>query len=817
MKLKHLALYAAMLLPTVGVAQEHKSEIVNEKTPSYAEYFSWINNTNEGATEEHTLINLDFFEWLHERYGMQLDIYAFDAGAIDGAKKYGSMTSNRFKEQFPNGFAPITAKAKGMGTALGLWGGPDGFGDTPQEAEERIAMMESLVRDYNFRLFKMDAVCGQLRKDKYDYFDRMMTNIRLIAPETILLNHRLQLGQGDHHSTTHLLGGIETYVDVYMNNSMTAPHHRGQAISRMPDEGLGRLNEDHGVCLSSCLDGWEDDLILQAFNRGLIVAPQIYANPWFLRDDEFPYLAFIYNLHRDYRDILVDGVRLSDAQYGAGAVSRGNGKTQFLTLRNLSWEPVKYTVRLNEEIGLTNNSTVKARLYHPYILDMGDYAYGSTLDVEVLPFKTVLLKVTTEPERDKVALSGIPYHVINDRAGNVVEIKLLGNPGEKYKVKLTKGCELFARATVDGKTIGGLQSGKIRTISFDGVKPSVERHYKVGKMAECEVPADISSIYYATCFAADNNALEVRSLKRSGETAIPQVQRARDAFFNQPIFVQREIWDKNLFDGDLTTAFSVAARWGDPRDGSSNFCLDMGEAVELDSLVIQSFDEYSISPLKSKEGVFAQVSADLKSWRTITFIAGPSMNIDLSKAGKVRYLKFSPCPIRLSEVTGYKNGETLNRQAWRASNLFKVYGNWNCVATQAWKQEFVLNEIPEGAYLCIAINGEHGKEGAWAGLKIDGEYVGCPDRAVSFASNTWECRSANSDKNYTYYLPLTPDMAGKKFEAYVMGLNPKQHFVSDLSPEEHKGDVAVRTLTPEVWVTNHNIFFADKELRLTEK
>ena len=61
----------------------------NEKTPSLSEYFSWINNTNEGATTEHTLTNLRFFQWLYNTYGMKLDIYAFDAGAIDGAKMYG--------------------------------------------------------------------------------------------------------------------------------------------------------------------------------------------------------------------------------------------------------------------------------------------------------------------------------------------------------------------------------------------------------------------------------------------------------------------------------------------------------------------------------------------------------------------------------------------------------------------------------------------------------------------------------------------------------------------------------------------------------
>ena len=78
-----------------------------EETPSRAHYFSWINNTNEGATEKQTLTNLNFFKWLHDEYGMQLDIYAFDAGAIDGANFYGSMDSQRFKRQFPHSFDPI--------------------------------------------------------------------------------------------------------------------------------------------------------------------------------------------------------------------------------------------------------------------------------------------------------------------------------------------------------------------------------------------------------------------------------------------------------------------------------------------------------------------------------------------------------------------------------------------------------------------------------------------------------------------------------------------------------------------------------------
>ena len=40
----------------------------DERSPSRSEYFSWINNTNEGATEKQTLINLEFFKWLQDEY-----------------------------------------------------------------------------------------------------------------------------------------------------------------------------------------------------------------------------------------------------------------------------------------------------------------------------------------------------------------------------------------------------------------------------------------------------------------------------------------------------------------------------------------------------------------------------------------------------------------------------------------------------------------------------------------------------------------------------------------------------------------------------
>ncbi len=173
----------------------------DERTPSYSQYFSWINNTNEGSTEAQTLANLDFFKWLHDEYGMVLDIYVISAGAIDKAGRYGTMDSDAFRSQFPNGFGPIYQKAKSMGTRLGTWGGPDGFGDTPEEEQARIDMMVELCRDYEFILLKFDGVVGGLRTEKQDAFVRMMTECRKYSPDLILLDIEMPRMDGYEFAT----------------------------------------------------------------------------------------------------------------------------------------------------------------------------------------------------------------------------------------------------------------------------------------------------------------------------------------------------------------------------------------------------------------------------------------------------------------------------------------------------------------------------------------------------------------------------------------------------------------------------------------
>lgn len=749
----------------------------DEKTPSRSEYFSWINNTNEGTTEAQTFTNLEFFKWMNTQFGMNLDIYAFDAGAIDGKNFYGSMQSDRFKCQFPNGFAPLVAKAKETNTHLGIWGGPDGFGNTPEEEKQRMDMIVSLCRDHNFELFKMDAVCGQLRPEKYDAFDRMMAACREFSPDLILLNHRLNLGKGMPHSTTFLLGGAETYIDVHMTNQTTAPHHRAGALSRKLPPNLTRLTEDHGVCLSSCLNYWEDDLILQAFNRNLILAPEIYGNPWFLRDDEYPVLARIFNLHRQYRDILVSGMVLPEKEYGMNAVSRGDEYTRFITLRNLSWAPVQYIVKLDSTVGLKTEGKFLVRTYHPTEKIIGEYRYGSSVDIEVLPFRSCLVKVSDSSIENEFGIVGVDYQIVPNAGNDSLMVQLLAYSGMEKEIKLTGNLSAYKSVTINGKNASSLLKGKSVKIKFNGKKYKSPYHRKLGDMQECPIPADAESIYEATCFAADNNSLEVRELKRSGSSNVPQVNAAREAFLNLPTFKGRETWDHYLFDGDPSTAFSVMTNLNSISPQSTTFRLDFGMPLNLDSLIIHIIDNFSLFPLKSEEGNNALVSKDLDSWENAFFIAGNSMKMDFSSLGEIRYLKLHPAPLRISEIVGYKDGVAVDHSNWSASNLFRSYSksekrdNSGFFAKKAWSLPVNLDEIPKGSYLCIALDGVHGNERAFAGVKINGKYYGCPDRAPSFKSNVWEGKVRGTDRNYTYYFPLSKEMVGKKIEVFVLGFD----------------------------------------------
>ena len=796
-----MLLNVLLFLAKTGFPQQSEKVFAgaDEKTPSRSEYFTWVNNNGEGSTEEHTLINLDFFRWLHDEYGMVLDIYAFDAGNVDNGEFYSPAETSKFKTQFPHGYGPLADKAAEMGTRLGVWDAPDKFGNTPDEEKKRIDDMVSLCRDYHFELFKFDAMGGDLRNDKQEAFVRMMTACRVYSPDLILLNHRINLGpEAAKQATTWLLGGDETYIDVHMANTQTAPHHRAGALSRELAPELRRLVEDHGVCLSSCLDYWEDDLILQAFNRNLVLAPQIYGSPWLLRDEEYPRLARIFNLARKYKEILVNGIILPKEKYGDNAVSRGDGQTRLLTLRNLTWEPVIRAITLDEEIGLAKGSTIELRQYHPVERVIGRFRKGQTIPVEVLPFRSCLLLATSVTPRDP-SIEGCDYEIVRDVEGRPLEIQLLAFPGERKNISFRGTGRIFKKASLDGQPLNVLLKGRPVEIAFPGSPLKEKYHRKLGDLVPTSVPGDAESLYEATCFAADNNALEVRSLVRSGPTKIPQVQKARTAFFGQDLFISHGLWDRYMFDGNRNTSFYIDRRQVkiDPRVNGGALRLDLGEAIRLDRLKIIVGDDQALQPFQRGGDIVVEVSADLKNWAPIPLLIDQEMTLPLDPEKPIRYLRLPGTPEKVLEIEGYLNGASVDRSRWHASNLFSPF--YKVKPKAAFSCSFVLDEIPEGSYLAIALNGHHGKEGAYAALRINSLPFGATDRSVSFPCNSWNYQPVSSDQDYTYYFPITKDMKKASIDAVVL--------VSNYGLTDFK---------PEIWITAYPIPYVKKELTFNE-
>ena len=777
----------------------------DEATPSRAHYFDGLNSQYEGSTEAITLVNLDFFKWLHDEYGMALDIYALDVGSVDDGPytsgvgrliphHYGSFDSGEFQQKFPRGFAPLVEKAASFGCRLGVWLGPDGFGDTPEEEKKRTEMLISFCRDFNFMLLKLDAVAGPLRPEKQEALVKALEACRSYCPDLIVLNHRVDLGKALPHATTALWAGAETYIDVFMCNNQTAPHHRAGALARGLTPGLTRLLEDHGVCLASCLDYWEDDLILQAFNRSLLLAPQFCGNPWFLRDDEYPKLARLANLHRRYRNILVSGIALAESRYGPAAVARGDGRTRLVTLKNLSWNPVTYPIKLDESIGLTEAGPVEVRLLHPFERMLGQFPRGAEVTVEVMPFRTCMLAASTQriPE---FGVEGCNYEVIRDTPGKPVVVKLLGLPGTRTRIRLAPAGRTVKSAELDSAAAPDLAAGREVEVAFPGPAPRLPWHRKLGDLAPCPVPADAEALYEATCFAADSNALEVRALERSGSSRIPQVKAAREAFLSKKMFINRGIWDRQLFDGNLDTYFTA-------RLDTRALRIDLGAPLPIDRLVLRTHDreQPDLNPdLHSfATNAAAEVSSDLKTWSPLARFWRGKGTIAVAKVPvdqPVRYVRIHGAPRRIAEVEAYHNGVQRDRARWKASNLFHAYPQKPAVA--AWSLAFNLAEVPKNACLVVAVNGRHGNEGAYAALRVDGQYVGAPDRAVSFPSNTWEYQNAERDSNYSYYFPLPESVRGKQIEVVVLVLQG--------------GNDALK---PEAWMTAYPIPFEVKELTL---
>jgi len=777
----------------------------DERTPSRAQYFSWINSTNEGSTEAQTLTNLEYFAYLRRKYNMHLDIYAWDAGNLDGSlETFQTEDSPKIKKQYPNGYRTIADAAAKIGCRMGVWCGPGGYGSTPEERAARQEQMVKLCRDYNFAQFKFDGVCGPLYECDRDIFVETMKKCREYSPDLIALNHRQYLGEeGMKHVTTFLWGGDyipgadETYVDVHIGNNMTAPHHRGYFASRGNTPGLRRLAEDHGVCISSCIDYFEDELVIQAFGRCLILAPEIYGNPWLMRDDEHAHLARIYNLHRRYRDILVTGMLLPEGEcYPKNSVSRGSASKRFIAAGNTSWDECVLHMHLDMEIGLAPCDKVTVILHHPFEKYIGEFNYGDIVEVPVEPFRAALVEVCDSREAD-VMLRGCEYEVIHETDdGKIDLIKIVSSDGN---VSFTDGTAFEMDIPQFDNTLRApLLLGEIKKDCFS------------------DIPADSAKQLEVAFFTEDHDSLEAQSLKRSGDTAIPEVKAARDAFFAQDTYKLRGCESRFAFDGREDTFFDGLSKTffdGQMRRGDGCLRVDFGEEYEADYVMIEFFDlnESLIRPYKVPAWITwgippfrldpqeipprCDYSTDLANWKdsyldrinnicdytqdvlvhdvhNIIPAEGRRRAVYYPVKGSIRFFRM-PLPLdRIYKIALIKDGAEVHLDAPTANNLLPYK------QTVVYTKETTVTVTPENfrkdCYLAVGLEGVHGSEGAYVVLECNGEYIGATDRAPSFNSNIWECWvhfAVERDQGYTFYFDVTPEMVGREITVRVLGLN----------------------------------------------
>jgi len=725
----------------------------DQLTPSVPQYFSWINNTNEGATEAQTLVNLDFFRYMKEEYGMTIRIYAWDAGNFDGAAEgYGDLNSEKFKAQYPEEYVNVVKKADELGIRMGLWGSPDGFGDTPEEEKERFDFYVHLCRDYGFALFKIDGVCGQLRPEKAGVFAKMLQECRKYSPDLIVLNHRLPLYEAEPYVTTYLLGGAETYVDVHLSNGKTAMHNREYMFTRGHTENLDRLAEDHGVCLSASMDYFEDELIYQAFGRCLIVAPEIYGNPWLLRDDELPKLARIYNLHARNAAILVEGKILSES-YGASAVSRGSEEKRFIATGNDSWEKMTIKVKIGEEIGLATDKPVAVNLHHPYEQHLGTFKVGDEVEIELMPYRAALIEVAAQDAAEPM-LENCAYEIIReDKNGTPVEVRTLR--------------------------------------SADGSVDIMERAPRyLGSLDHTEKePANGEFLYENAMFAIGNDTLEARSAKRAGATAIPEVQAARDAFFDQLHYRLRGGEARWMFDGDDNTFFDCFSRVERGRairiDGG---CLrvDYGKAIDCDKVEIEFFVPDAPTrevPLQNIPYI-AEYSNDLKEWKlsapmqlsvandaftiqvvrftkhTLYDLPGKKLVATYEVNDALRYLRIAEPMDRIYAVRLIKDGVEVKLTSVPFASNLQAHARRKPVALVK-SGEITLPELDRPSYLAVGINGEHEDECVYCVAECEGKFIGFPRRAPDYKANHWEHWVRSTNENHTFFMDISQELSGK--------------------------------------------------------
>ena len=302
---------------------------------------------------------------------------------------------------------------------------------------------------------------------------------------------------------------------------------------------------------------------------------------------------------------------LDAERYGPLAVGRGNEATRLVTLRNLGWETVIRRLKLDASIGFPWKALSRCGSFIPRANPRHLQARRRGC-VEVLPFRSCLLLVDAK-QTGGVRLRGCDYEVVRDVPGKDVVIRMLGQAGTTSEVALVSNGRAFRGATIDGQPMSELPTGKTVRIQFPGKPDAAPWHRRTGPPTVCALPADAEALFESSCFAGDNDPLELRSLRRSDQSKIPQVQKARQAFLDQPIIAQEGMLTEYLFDGNPGT-FCNLLRSRAREPGSRHVRLDLGKATRLGHILLEPPATGALQYAAVAPTNHAEVSVDLKTW-----------------------------------------------------------------------------------------------------------------------------------------------------------------------------------------------------------
>ncbi|MGN1410097.1 MAG: hypothetical protein ACI4XJ_07965, partial [Eubacteriales bacterium] len=442
---------------------------------------------------------------------------------------------------------------------------------------------------------------------------------------------------------------------------------------------------------------------------------------------------------------------------------------------NDSWETKKIKITLGDEIGLSEGGKYLVNLRHPYESHIGEFEYGDTVEIELLPFRATLVEIS-KPDRADPVLVGCEYEMIRENEhGEPLEIKIVRTGGGEIEL-LSGGKRTHFTSS---EPIDVREKPPVFLTSLDKTDRDRER----GK-------------YYAECalFAVSSDSLERKSLLRAGETAIPEVKAARDAFFNQTTYKLRGCEARNLFDGRRDTFFDSQSRcYCDMNLRIDGGCLrvDFGEELDADTLELEFFSSHEVTRElpPQKLNLSGSCSTDLKSWRsahlTGTEIAEKDVKVpvirftvhtiydaqgDILRAsykigGKVRYFRLPEPVDRIYSIRLIKDGAEVKVANPTANNMLSpTYPGRVRLIKEGC---FTLPEYRSGSKLAVAIEGKTGREEVTCTAEIDGKVVGFPMRAPEYVVNQWEHCVCGTDGYYTFYLPLDDGLDGKEVKIRV--------------------------------------------------